>query len=72
MESNYPNIYTSGRGQVEYNSVGGSFVSVPGPSSFCASLGKAKKKKVSRCPVKLPRRFEFVSPPETLQNGPKL
>ena len=55
-------------GRVEYVPVRAPSVSVPGPSNLRVSLGKSKKRKISRSPVK--RNFEIASPPLSSQQHP--
>ena len=49
-------------GRVEYGSVTPPALGPPGPSKISSSSGK-RKRKITRSPVKLPRRFEVSSPP---------
>ena len=49
-------------GRVEYVPVGPPVFSSPGPSKISSSSSK-RKRKITRSPVKLPRRFEVSSPP---------
>ena len=51
-------------GRVEYEPVAAPAFGPPGPSKIRSSSSK-RKRKVSRSPVKLPRRFEVSSPPAT-------
>ena len=49
-------------GRVEYVPVGPPALGSPGPSKIRSPSSK-RKKKITRSPVKLPRRFEVSSPP---------
>ena len=49
-------------GRVEYVPVGPPALASPGPSKIRSSPSK-RKRKITRSPVKLPRRFEVSSPP---------
>ena len=51
---------------VEYVSVASPALGPPGPSKIRSSPSK-RKRKISRSPVKLPRRFEISSPPASPQ-----
>ena len=51
----------------EYIPVSVPSISTPGRSNLRVSSGKSKKRKVSRSPVKLPRRFKIASPPQSSQ-----
>ena len=42
-------------------------ISTPGPSNLRVSSEKSKKMKVSRSPVKIPRRFEVASSAQSSQ-----
>ena len=55
------------KGRVEYVPVSVPSISTPGPSKMRVSSGKSKKRRISRSPVKLPRRFENASPPPLCQ-----
>ena len=60
-----PGVKTSNvdvEGRVEYVPVALPALDPPGPSKIRSSSGK-RKKKITRSPVKLPRRFEVSSPP---------
>ena len=48
-------------GRVEYMPVGPPALGSPGPSKIRSPSSK-RKRKITRCPVKLPRRFEVSSP----------
>ena len=50
--------------RAEYVPVNAPSAIISGPSSL-----RVKRQKVTRTPVKLPRRLEIVSPPEMPQNG---
>ena len=52
-------------GRVEYVPVAPPFFGPPGPSKIRSSSSK-RKRKVSRSPLMLPRRFEVSSPPASL------
>ena len=54
-------------GQIEYVPVSVPPISIPSPSNLRVSSGKSKKRKVSRSPAELPRRFEIASPPQSSQ-----
>ena len=56
-------------GRVEYVPVAAPDLGPPGPSKIRSSSGK-RKRKVTRSPVKLPRRFELSSPPASPQGAP--
>ena len=49
-------------GRVEYVPVGPPALGSPGPSQIRSPSSK-RKRKITRSPVKLPRRFEVSSPP---------
>ena len=49
-------------GRVEYEPVGAPVLGSPGPSKISSPSSK-RKRKITRSPVKLPRRFEVSSPP---------
>ena len=49
-------------GRVEYMPVGPPVLGSPGPSKISSPSSK-RKRKITRSPVKLPRRFEVSSPP---------
>ena len=49
-------------GRVEYVLVGSPALGSPGPSKIHSPSSK-RKRKITRSPVKLPRRFEVSSPP---------
>ena len=53
-------------GRVEYMPVAAPALGPPGPSKYRSSSSK-RKRKITRSPVKLPRRFEVSSPPASLQ-----
>ena len=53
------------KGQVEYVPASAPALIVTGPSSLPAPSGKAKRRKVSRSPLKLARRFEIPRYTET-------
>ena len=55
-------------GRVEYVPVGPPALGLPGPSKICSSSSK-RKRKVIRSPMKLPRRFEVSSPPDSPQGA---
>ena len=52
--------------RIEYVPVAAPALDPPGPSKIPSSSSK-RKRKFSRCPVKLPRRFEFSGPPVSPQ-----
>ena len=52
-------------GRIEYVPVAAPALGPPGPSKIRSSSSK-RKRKISRSPVKLPRRFELSSPPGSL------
>ena len=52
------------QGSVEYMPVAPTALGPPGPSNIHSSSSK-RKRKVTRTPVKLPRRFEVSSPPSS-------
>ena len=55
------------KGRVKYFRVSVTSISTPGHSSLRVSSRKSKKRKVSRSPVKLHRRFVIGSPPQPSQ-----
>ena len=55
-------------GCVEYVPVGPPALGSPGPSKIRSPSSK-RKRKITRSPVKLPRRFEVSSPPASPQDG---
>ena len=55
-------------GCVEYVPVGPPALGSPGPSKIRSPSSK-RKRKITRSPVKLPRRFEVSSPPVSPQGG---
>ena len=54
-------------GRIEYVLVSVPSMSTPGPRNLRVSLGKSKKRKISRRPVK--RRFEFASLPSYISTA---
>ena len=53
------------KGRVEQVPVSAPSTIAHGPSNLRASSEKSKKRKMSRSPVKLPRRFEVAKPSES-------
>ena len=53
--------------RVEYVHVSDPSISTPSPSNLRVSSGKSKKRKISRSPVKIPRRFEIANPTPSSQ-----